>query len=256
MPELQPTIGVTTGNTLVPIVEGRLDAHYVGRNYTRAIAEAGGVPVALPAVPGAALEPLAAAFLDRVDGLLLAGGVDIAPSVYGASWAPAQQPEPERDALEVALVRGATARGIPVLGICRGMQMLNVACGGTLHEHVEHEGVEGETYETYEGVRFHDIPVAPGSLLHRVLGRERVEVMCLHHQSPDRIGEGLRVGARADDGIVEAVELDGDGFALGVQWHPEAMKDGRELQLRLFRALVEAARARRDERAATEEAAA
>lgn len=243
MRERRPTIGVTSGNTLVPIVEGLLDSHYVGRNYTRALSAAGAVPIVLPAVQDAP-DTLADELLDRVDGLLLTGGVDIAPSVYGAPWPPAQEPEPLRDRLEVALVRAALERGIPLLGICRGMQMLNVALGGTLHRDIEHEGVEARTVDTYEGVRFHDVPVTAGSLLHRVLGRERVQVMCLHHQSPDRIGDGLRVGARADDGIVESVELDGEPFALGVQWHPEAMRDGRELQARLFVALVEAARRR------------
>jgi putative glutamine amidotransferase len=239
----RPVIGLTGGATLVPIVEGHLDSHYVGRAYARAILEAGGLPLMLPAA-GPDPAALAEEYLEHVDALVLSGGIDIAPEVYGGGWPPAQTPDPPRDAFEVALVRQAAATGVPVLGVCRGMQMINVALGGTLHRHVEHAGVEARDEGTFEGVRLHAIPLEPDSLVRRVLGRDRVDVLCLHHQAPDRIGDGLRVGATADDGIVEVVEGE-DGFLLGVLWHPEQMLDSAPLQGRLYRGLVEAAELRR-----------
>jgi putative glutamine amidotransferase len=240
----RPVIGVTGGATLVPIPEGALDAHYVGTAYTRSVVQAGGLPLVLPAAGGVP-DGLAEAYLDRVDGLVLSGGIDIAPSLYGRTWPPAQGPDPDRDRLEQQLVVEAVRRGTPVLGVCRGMQMINVALGGTLHEHVEHEDVGPTRSGTFEGVRMHAIPLAEGSLVREVLERDRLRVLCLHHQAPDAIAPQLRVGARSDDGIVEAVEGCNGSFLLGVLWHPEHMVDeDAVLQARLYRAVVDAARRR------------
>lgn len=243
----RPTIGLTGGSTHVPIPEGRLDAHYVGRAYTGAIWRAGGLPVVLPAVGGACAD-LAQAQLDGIDGLVLSGGVDIGPEAYGADWPPAQPVDEDRDRLEVELVREAVRRGIPVLGICRGMQMINVALGGTLHRHVAHDDVEARSEDTFDGVRRHVIPLRADSLVRRVMGRDSIEILCLHHQAPELIGAGLAVGARAVDGIVESVEGEGDGFLLGVLWHPEHMHESAPLQDRPYEALVAAALARRADR--------
>lgn len=237
----RPVIGITGGATLVPIPEGQLESHYVGVAYTRSVIAAGGVPLVLPAAGGVP-DGLAEAYLDQVDGLVLAGGIDIEPSFYGGGWPPVQGPDPDRDRLESQLVLGAVERGTPVLGVCRGMQMINVALGGTLHEHVEHAEVEAETVGTFEGVRLHEIPLASGSLVQSVLGRERLRILCLHHQAPDVVPDALRVSGRADDGIVEAVEGTNGSFLLGVLWHPEHMVEDAELQGRLYSALVEAAR--------------
>lgn len=243
----RPLIAITTGATHVPIPEGALDAHYAGRAYSAAVAAAGGLPLLLP-TPAHEPEAVVGAYLDRIDGLVLAGGIDIAPDVYGGGWPPAQDPDRPRDAFEVPLAQAALERGVPLLGICRGMQLLNVACGGTLHEHVEHEHVEPRRQGTFEGTRLHAIDVEPGSLAERARGRARVEVLCLHHQAPDRVGAGLTVTGRSDDGIVEALEATGAGFALGVQWHPEAMVDTAPIQARLYGSFVEAAAAHMEAR--------
>ena len=240
----RPLIGVTTGTTSVPIPEGSLDSHYVGRAYVRMLARVGADSVLLPAIEGCEAE-VAKRYLERIDGVLLPGGVDIAPASYGGDWDPAQTPDPPRDALEAALVRGAIARALPLLGICRGMQSLNVALGGTLHRHVEHSDVPATKEATFEGARRHHLHLSPGSRARAALAADRVEVLCLHHQAPDRIGAGLRVSARADDGIVEALELEApEPFCLGVLWHPEHMVGAEHFQSRLYAALVAGARVR------------
>ena len=182
--------------------------------------------------------------LDRVDGLMLAGGADIDPAAYGAEpHPPTIGCVPERDAFEIALVRRALERDLPVLGICRGMQIMNVACGGTLHQHLpellgheEHRRVLG----SFDGAD-HDVRLAPGSLAARAAGEELHATKSHHHQGVDRVGDGLVVtGWAVLDDLPEAIELPGNRFALGVQWHPEADETSR-----LIAALVEhAGRAR------------
>lgn len=239
----RPLIGVSTGSTHVAIPEGSLDSHYVGRAYVRMLDRVGADTVLLPAIEG---RELAAAehCLDRLDGVMLPGGIDLAPELYGADWPPAQFPDPARDVFEVALAKGAVERGLPLLGVCRGMQIINVALGGTLHREAVHRNVPASDEGTFRGVRRHHLRLAEGSLVRAVLGAGRLEVLCLHHQAPDRIGEGLRVSARADDGIVEAIEIARGPFCLGVLWHPEHMVGAEDLQSRLYGALVDAARDR------------
>jgi putative glutamine amidotransferase len=198
------------------------------RNYIDAVQRAGGMVVML--VPDEALVDDPAQALELIDGLILAGGADIDPATYGA----APHPEtvgtvPERDAFEVALTRGALARDLPVLGICRGMQLLNVACGGTLMQHLperfghhEHRRVVG----SFDGAD-HDVLLVEGSLAARAAGELRHGTKSHHHQGVERLGEGLTVsGVSTLDDLPEAIELEGGAsqrrFALGVQWHPEA----------------------------------
>lgn len=199
--------------------------------YVDAVAEAGGDPVLLPT---AAVTP---AVVARLDGLVLAGGADVQPEMYGAVPGPhTQAPRPDRDATERGLLEAALAAGLPVLAVCRGMQLLNVVLGGDLEQHLPDRPGVG-THDPGPGMFApHEVHTEPGSLVARLLG-ERVEAHCHHHQAVERLAAQLTVTARAEDGTVEAVEHAGQGFCVGVQWHPEAGQDRR-----LFGALVEATR--------------
>jgi putative glutamine amidotransferase len=198
----------------------------LGMTYLLALEAAGAMPVVLPPIGDAA------AVLDRLDGVCLSGGPDLDPAAYGA---PGRHPElgptePSLDAFELALARAARERGMPVLGVCRGAQALNVACGGTLHQHVPgHRQSEAATRPT------HDVHVDAGSRVARLLGAGRQAVNSFHHQAVDRLGAGLRAVAHAPDGTVEAIE--GEGFLVGVQWHAETLAAHGPL----FEALVLAA---------------
>ncbi|MDG9706009.1 gamma-glutamyl-gamma-aminobutyrate hydrolase family protein [Streptomyces sp. DH37] len=237
-----PLIGVST--YLEPSVRwGVWDqpAALLPTGYHRLVQRAGGLAALLPpdGAPGAA-----AAAVARLDGLVVAGGPDVEPVRYGARPHPRTGPPArERDAWELALIDAALAAGVPLLGVCRGMQLLNVALGGTLVQHLEgHTGPPG-VFGT------HTVTPVPGTELARVLGGEgpgeavrAVAVPTYHHQAVGRLGRGLAVCARADDGTVEAVELPGaPAWTLGVQWHPEADDTG---DLRVMRALVSAAERR------------
>ncbi|HEY1450753.1 MAG TPA: gamma-glutamyl-gamma-aminobutyrate hydrolase family protein [Solirubrobacteraceae bacterium] len=194
------------------------------RNYVDAVQAAGGMALLLPPDPQLVDQP--DELLQRLDGLLLAGGADIDPASYGQTpHAETQDSVPERDAFEIALTRGAIERDVPLLGICRGMQLINIALGGTLTQHLpehlgheEHRKVNG----SFDGSD-HDVDLLDGTLAMRVIGAAHHSTKSHHHQGVDRVGEGLRVSATATvDGLVEAIELPDRSFVLGVQWHPEA----------------------------------
>ena len=200
------------------------EAVLLPRNYVEAIRHAGGFAVMLP--PDASLVEDPEEALELIDGLVLAGGADINPASYGqAQHAETAGTVLERDAFEIALVRAAIERDLPVLGICRGMQLLNVALGGTLLQHLperfghhEHRRVVG----SFDGAD-HDVDVSEGTLAMRVVDEASHATKSHHHQGVDRLGEGLRVSAISPgDGLPEAIELPGKRFVLGVQWHPEA----------------------------------
>lgn len=201
-------------------------------NYAEQVAAAGGIPVLLPPLPGVA------AAVDRIDGLLLTGGGDVDPGRYGADPHPAtSRVSAPRDAAELELLDAAVAAGKPVLGICRGMQLVNVARGGTLCQHLPAEAGHAPVPGTFGS---HPVKVAAGTRLAGILGANGsgIDVPTAHHQSIDRLGDGLVATAWADDGVIEAVERDDDGdpLLLAVQWHPEAGTDPR-----LIEALVAAA---------------
>lgn len=209
-------------------------------SYVEMVAEGGGVPVLLPPIVPDDVTAAAAVALCAVDGLVLTGGADVDPRHYGSdAHSQTDSPQVARDEWELALARAALESEVPVLAVCRGAQLLNVARGGSLHQHLP-DLVECASHRpelgTYGTVR---VTVEPGSRLAAIVGGDQ-QVSCHHHQAIDRLGEGLAVCARADDGTIEAVELPGSPFVIGVQWHPEAAGDSR-----LFAALVEACGAER-----------
>ena len=231
-----PRIGLTTSVVRAQWGPWDQSAVVIPSAYLDVVAQAGGLPVLLaPIVPGD-VQVAAAMAVAGLDGLVLAGGPDIGPTTYGDAPHPeTDAPDPARDAWELALLQAALAADQPVLAVCRGVQLMNVACGGTLHQHLP-EVLGAATHRAMPG-SYSTVPmvVVPGSRLHAIVGEAPVG-WCHHHQAIDRLGDGLRVSARAADGTIEGVELDGSRFALGVQWHPEAAADER-----LFAALVAAA---------------
>lgn len=193
---------------------------FTGRNYSQAIIRAGGLPVMMPNVDPA----LAADYAASADGILFTGGVDLDPVTY------AQEPLPqmgsidgERDAFELALYQAARSRQLPILGVCRGAQLINVAEGGTLHQHVPLVSQSlNHAQPDIDGEPYHAVNLKEGSLLARAYATTRIRTNSYHHQAVDRPGRGLLASAHSSDGLIEAIEGDPeDGFLLAVQWHPE-----------------------------------
>jgi len=242
-PARRPRIGITCGSAGVPVAEGILSSHYVGLGYAQAVDAVGGLPIILPAVPGHE-ERDAAEVLDALDGVLLAGGTDIDPQRYRQQpeSGTVQKPDASRDLFELALVREARARRLPILGICRGMQLLNIAYGGTLDQHRPHDS---ERLARIPGLRAQvtEVDVETNTNMESALARHRFQVVCLHHQAIDQVGSNLRVVAKAADGLIEGLEDPSAPFIMGVLWHPEQMLEQRD-GLGVYRALVEAARSR------------
>ncbi|MBD0671738.1 gamma-glutamyl-gamma-aminobutyrate hydrolase family protein [Streptomyces sp. CBMA156] len=217
----------------------RYAAEVNARALVEAVWRAGGEPVTLhPHAPGGVADPAeVTARLSRFDGLLLPGGGDLAPHRYGASDAheAVYDVDEEQDGFDLELARRALADAVPLLAVCRGLQVVNTVLGGTLHQDMGGPGRE------HRHLR-HPVPLAPGSAVARITGAARVEASCYHHQHVDRLGAGLAVTARAADGAVEAVELpEHDGWFAAVQWHPEDTAHEDLAQQRLFDALVRAA---------------
>lgn len=242
MPD-RPWIGVTTRFLLFSSGAKMRPAEMVPRGYLMELERAGALAVLLPTLDSA---DAAEAHLDRLDGLLLSGGEDIHPRFYGEEpLAALDSVDERRDRFEMALVRGAHRRDLPVFGVCRGIQVMNVALGGDLFQDIPSQTGSryGHTQKSSDDILWHRLQVAPESLLHRILGRTEVAVNSFHHQACRRIGEGLAVTAKtvADD-IVEGLEDPGRRFFLGVQWHPEISAPAGDVASRsLFEAFVEAA---------------
>jgi putative glutamine amidotransferase len=235
----RPVVGITTYVVPAKWSYWELEAALVPADYVRAVERAGGRPLLVPPTANGVAETL-----DAVDGLVFSGGADLDPGLYG------QEPHPEtfgvgegRDRAELALLEGALARDMPVLAICRGSQVLNVARGGDLVQHLPDVVGDEKHKHTPGAFADHEVSLEQGTRLADILG-DRAPVKSHHHQGFGRVGEGLRVAAHAEDGTVEAVEDPSRRFALGVLWHPEAGED-----MKLFEELVTAARAYREKRA-------
>lgn len=213
-------------------------------DYVKGVSEAGGVPVVLP--PSVSLLE-AEALLDSVDGLLLSGGPDLDPAYYGERPIPELGTTiPEWDALEMALIRLALEWGMPIFGICRGMQMLNVALGGTLYQDVPSQlgaDILNHWQTTPKSQVTHEVDVLDDSYLAKVTDRQTVEVNSYHHQGIKGLADALTVAARSNDGVIEALESRdfSERWLVGVQWHPEGMRDSASGHRNLFEAHVCAA---------------
>jgi len=207
-------------------------------NYVRSVSRAGGCAVLLPPSPGGPSAPVrAAAVLAALDGLIVTGGPDVDPRLYGAlPHGATDSPREERDAWEMVLCRGALERDLPLLAICRGLQVLNVSLDGTLHQHLP-DVLGSEAHRAAPGqMTSNRVTLNPDSAVASILGAGTVG-SCHHHQAVDQLGRRVKAVGFAGDGTIEAVEVEGNDFAIGVQWHPEDDQDDD----RLFVALVEAA---------------
>jgi gamma-glutamyl-gamma-aminobutyrate hydrolase PuuD len=236
--EMRPIVGVTSYVEQARFGAWDVPAALIPFSYVQAIERAGGRALIVPPNEDGVEETL-----DALDGLLLSGGSDLDPSLYGADpHAETLNVRPERDRAELALLEAALARDLPVLAVCRGSQVLNVARGGNLVQHLP-ETLGNEAHRETPGVfSEHPVQVDPDSRLGGILGSS-VDVKSHHHQGYGEVGEGLRVVARADDGTIEALEDPERRFAVGVLWHPEAGEDAA-----LFEALVAEAREYRSSR--------
>jgi putative glutamine amidotransferase len=241
-----PFVGVSTSEVRSPgdskpVAQGEPPRTELalGERYLDAVRAAGGMPVILAPVGSDAVDPL----LDHLDAVCLSGGPDLDPAAYGVAAHPEIGPtQPELDAFELELARAAVARGMPVLGLCRGMQVLNVALGGSLHQHLpDLDSQLNHRQDRLSTEPSHRVTLERDSRLTKVIGRRYVEVNSFHHQAVHGLGRGLTAAGRAPDGVVEAIEAPGRRFTFGVQWHAECLV-GRPEHLALFRGLVRAAR--------------
>jgi putative glutamine amidotransferase len=239
---MRPRIGITSWHRNDGDKLERWEA--IRDTYTGAIRTAGGLPIILPIADD---EPdLIAAYLDSVDGLLFTGGEDVAPAYYGEAMGErCQEPDKERDLFEIHLARAALTRRTPILGICRGLQLLNVAAGGTLYQDLAcrpgtlpHHAADG----AHRQQLIHGVRIRPGTRLHAIMGVTESLVTSTHHQFVKDLAPGFRATAESvEDGIVEAIEHPDHPFLVAVQWHPERMVRDHTEHLALFRELVAAA---------------
>ena len=244
--DLPPRVGLTTYRETAAWGVWDEPADLLPTNYADSVAAAGAVPLLLPPVLPES-EPAADAVLDGVHGLLIAGGADVDPARYDAGRDAHSGPaRPDRDAWEIMLTRLALGRGMPLLAICRGMQVLNVALGGTLIQHLP-DAVGSDLHCPAVGVHGrHDVRLASATLVGSAFGTH-TDAATYHHQGIDRLADTLVATGWASDGVIEAVELPGDGWTVGVQWHPEV-----HAGLPLFSAFAAACRSYRGSVAAND----
>jgi putative glutamine amidotransferase len=233
---VRPIIGITSGFTQVETIGGALPSHYASTHLAAAVWKAGGLPWLLPSIPDAVSE-----VSEHLDGLVLGGGTDVDPRRYGEEPLPGIEFDERRDAFEFALVREALDRDIPVLGACRGIQVLAVALGGRLVQDLPRQRPSRVAHlQPLPGNEVHHrVSVKPDSRLAAILSATSLEVNSLHHQGVAEPGPMLKPVGVADDGLVEAAEIP-ERWVVAVQWHPELLHKARPEALELFRALVAA----------------
>jgi len=231
---MQPVIGITCS------LDQNTDRSQLAQYYVRAVEAAGGIPVALPTLKNLSLIP---GQLDMIKGLLLSGGVDVDPGFFAEEPRPwTGEITPERDWYELELVRQALERKKPVLAICRGIQILNIAAGGSIHQDIS-RGIRNPLKHSQQAPRWyptHRIDLVPGTRPAAIFKAETLRVNSFHHQAIKNLAPGFTVAARSDDGVIEAIERPDGVFTVGVQFHPECMWERDTTFLGLFRALVEA----------------
>ena len=244
---MKPIIGITSQPKAVSNASGQLDSHIIGHTYTDSVLRSGGLPVSLVPVPHREIPLL----LDRIDGLVLSGGGDVEPFRYGQErHEQTRRTDFDRDEFELALVEAAYERRIPVLAICRGIQVVNTAFGGTLTQDIpsaigskDHTVIGHAVYDGHQPVT-----IAADSKIAKATGKTDILVNSIHHQAIDRLAEGFRAVAWAEDGIIEGIQHEDEEWELlGVQWHPEFLGDNfDEPSHRLFDTIVEQAAEYRD----------
>lgn len=239
----RPVIGITSSQFIETASHGVIPRHSLSKAYSDAVHQAGGTPIILPFIAD-----VASNMLDIIDGLILTGGADIDPARFGEHTVHPKTYDilADRDEAEIRLATGAMERDLPLLGICRGIQVLNVALGGTLYQDVTDQfsaeiGHRQQERSIPVDEPGHSVTVAPGSLLGRTYGAEPISVNSFHHQAVKEVATGLVATGTSPDGLVEAVESAEHTFALGVQWHPELMFARHARHLAPFTSLVAAA---------------
>lgn len=237
----KPLIGITAGLFTVEAgVFAGMERVYANRDYVDAVEKAGGIPLLLPPLEDG---EASGRFAALCDGFLFSGGIDVNPALYGrAPHAALGQVNTHWDRAELSLLRRILDTDKPVLAVCRGHQLLNVACGGTLYQDLSEmpHPVSRHSQLANRADRIHTVRIVPGSVLGDIFG-EGLFVNSFHHQTLWELGKGLRVTARSDDGVVEAVEMEGKAFVVGVQWHPEMLLTGSDDMLPLFERFVRVA---------------
>ena len=249
-PSRRPIIGIPT-QTLQSLggVSADIPPSWVmSQRYIQSLVQAGAIPWMIPLVDDATLRGV----YESLDGVFLPGGADIDPASYGRDPHPlCDRTDPERDRVELQLARWALDEGTPVLGVCRGMQLINIAAGGTLYQDLAEQlpGSIKHDYFPYKGMGFtrdflaHKVEVAPDTRLARLFGAGTLKVNSMHHQGIRQLGTGLRTTAVSPDGLVEGIETTGDNYVFAVQWHPEALTDSDIHAREMFTDFVSAAAA-------------
>jgi len=245
----RPVIGVPTQTlqAIDGIPEGLPHSWVMNHRYFLALTSVGAIPWMVPLLDSDT-ETLRGIY-ERLDGVFIAGGVDVDPGSYRAERHPlCGRTDLPRDRVEMLFVRWAMEEGKPVLGVCRGMQVINVVAGGTLYQDCTDEyanAIKHDYFPTAGHARdylAHDVRIAPGTRLHRAFGADVAQVNSMHHQAIRDLGAGLVASAFSPDGLIEALEAEGDRFVVGVQWHPEMLIDKDAATRRLFSAFIEASR--------------